>query len=75
MRGSLDGHPFAGHDAPNSGSLVFLRLRNAVPFHLYRAQVNGGTPFNPVRIRGDFLALSAEAGASAQRMAFDWETI
>lgn len=40
-----------------------------------RAQVSGGTPFNPVRIRGDFLALSDEAGASAPRMAFDWETI
>lgn len=74
VTGSIDGDPIFGHYALNSGSLVFLRLRNGVPFQFYRGMVSRAGLLEPVRIRGDFLALSDEAGASAQRMAFDWET-
>lgn len=76
LTGTIADESFLGHYAPQTGSLVFLRMRYGLPFQFYRGQVTGGGIFQPpLRIAGDFYALTVEAGASTQRMKFDWATL
>ncbi len=71
LTGTLDGGRFFGHYAHLTGSLVLLRMLGTQPFQFYRGQVSG----NNASIAGDFFALTTGAGATPQRVMYDWATL
>lgn len=71
LTGNLGGTDFFGHYAYLSGSLVFLRMLGSEPFQFYRGQVTEPA----ASLAGDFFALTTGAGASTQRIMYDWATL
>ena len=67
LSGNVYGNPVDGHYAAGSGSIAFIRYSApGQPFQLFVGSVT------PQGMRGELLALNGGAGASAQRMRYDW---
>lgn len=68
--GTLNGTAYAdrieGHYASGTGTVAFVRFSGATPSQVFVGSVVGD------ELRGDFFALTAAAGASAQRVRFGW---
>lgn len=68
LSGSVYGQPIEGHYAAGSGTIAFIRYSaSGQPYQLFVGSVTPQGVQN-----GEFFALSANAGASAQRMRFGW---
>lgn len=66
LKGSLYGDRIEGHYAAGTGSIAFLRFTGAQPVQVYvgTATAQG--------LRGEFYALTGGAGATPQRMRYEW---
>lgn len=63
-----------GHYTTTTGSVAFIRLRHDRPFQLFVGDVVDGPESGILfrRAQGYFYTLTSEAGASAERIKFDW---
>ncbi len=69
LSGTIYGNPVEGHYASGTGSVAFIRYSGSgQPFQLFVGTVNAQG------MRGEFYALNSSAGASPQRMKFEWST-
>jgi hypothetical protein len=69
LTGTVYGNPLEGHYANGTGSVAFIRYSApGQPFQLFVGVVT------PQGMRGEFYALDSSAGASPQRMKFEWST-
>lgn len=66
LAGTVYADRLAGHYAAGTGTLAFVRYSGATPIQVFVGRSDGG------ELRGDFYALTAPAGASAQRVRFGW---
>lgn len=66
LGGKILGDRLAGHYAPRSGTIVFLRYDGRQPVQLYTGSVT------PRGITGEFYALTPRAGGSERRMRYEW---
>lgn len=66
LAGTVYADRLAGHYAAGTGTLAFVRYSGATPIQVFVGRSDGG------QLRGDFFALTAPAGASAQRVRFGW---
>jgi hypothetical protein len=67
LNGSVYGQQVEGHYAAGTGSVAFIRFSGpGQPFQLFVGSVTPGG------MRGEFFALNGSAGASPQRMRYEW---
>ena len=67
LSGNVYGNTLEGHYATGTGSVAFLRYSaSGQPFQLYVGRVTASG------MNGNFYALNAGAGASSQRVRYDW---
>ncbi len=67
LNGSVYGQQAEGHYAAGTGSVAFIRYSGpGQPFQLFVGNVTPGG------MRGEFFALNGSAGASPQRMRYEW---
>lgn len=75
LEGLIFGDPWYGHFAGAHGTLALVRMRGGRPQQFFFGQAQPGVllprGFVP-RFVGSFYALTPEAGATPQRMVFDW---